>query len=106
MAGTGPATISLPSQHAAGAFADLGDDFRRNRIDLRLRQRLVARLQGDGDGDGFLRRIDAGAFIDVEHRDAGDQFAIHPLGGAYDVAGLHAAVHDEGEIALHRLERR
>ena len=37
------------------------------RVDLRVGHGLVARLHGDRDGDRLLARLDAGAFVDVEH---------------------------------------
>ena len=55
---------------------------------------------------GLLVRIDALAFVDIEHADARDQLPVDVLRGAHDVAGLHVARHDEGEVALDRLERR
>ena len=97
---------SIAAQHAAGALADLGDDLGRQRVDLRLGHGLVARLDRHRDGDRLLAGLDALALVDVEHRDAGDQLAVHRLRGAHDVGGLHRAIDHEGEVARHRLERR
>src|SRR5437016_625780 len=87
------------AQHAAGFLRHLGYDLRGDRLDLLVGQRLVARLQCDGDGDGLLGRIDALAFVDVEHGDIGNQLPVGALRRADDVAGLCAAIDNEGEIA-------
>ena len=67
---------------------------------------LLARLNRDGDRERLLARLDALAFIDVEHRHAGDQLLVDILRRADEIGGLHLAVDDEGEVARHRLERR
>ena len=84
---------------------DLGHDPCGDRIDLLIGQGLFARLDRHRDGDRFLAVVDALAFVDVEHRDIGDQLLVDALRGSHDVAGLDAAIDDEGEIARHRLER-
>src|SRR5262249_60586301 len=93
-------------QRAAGALADLGDDPRRDRLDLLVGHGLLARLQRDRDGDRLPARRDALALVDVEHRHVGDELAVGGLGGAHQVAGPDGAVDHEGKIALDRLERR
>src|SRR5580693_5704825 len=97
---------ALSSQHAAGAPANFGNDLRRDGVDLLICHGLVARCERHGDCDRFLIRIDAWPLVNVEHRDACDQLAVHTLCGAHDVAGAHRAVDDEGEVALERLEWR
>src|SRR6185295_4557411 len=84
IAGTSPAMTAVyagplrsTAQHAAGALGDLGDDLVGERVDLRLGHGLVARLDRHRDGDRFLAGLDALALVHVEHRDAGDQLAIH-----------------------------
>src|SRR5450755_4150295 len=74
------------SQRAAGLFRYLGHDLRRHRIDLLVGQRLLARLDGHGDGDRLLGLVDALAFIDVKHRDIRDQFFVDALRRAHDIA--------------------
>ena len=46
---------------------------------------LLARLERHRDGDRLLAGVDARAFVDVEHGDAGDQLAVDVLRGAHDV---------------------
>src|SRR5207245_7014933 len=66
---------------------------------------FLARLQRHRDGDRFFARLDAGAFVDVENGDGGDQFSIGPLRRPYDVARRHAALDHEREVAFDRLKR-
>ena len=93
------------AQHAAGALGHFGDDLACQRLDLFVGHGLFARLDRDGDRDRFLARLDALAFIDVEHGHAGDQLLVDILRRAHEVGGLHACVDDEREVARHRLER-
>src|SRR2546429_1186132 len=93
------------AQRAAGLLRHVGDDLRRHRVDFLVGHGLFARLDRHRDRDRFLAVVDALAFIDVEYADIGDQLLVDALRGAHDVAGLDAAVDDEGKIARHRLER-
>ena len=83
--GEGLARVS-PPQHRAGLLRHLADDLGRDRLDLRVGQRLLRGLQGHGDGHGLLVRVDAGALVDVEHVDADDELALRPLRRLDDVA--------------------
>jgi len=56
------ASVLYPSASMTNPALYHGD-----RIDLLVRQRLLERLDGHGDGDGFLAVLDALALIDVEH---------------------------------------
>ena len=94
------------AQHAAGLLRHLGHDLRGHRVDLLIGQGLLARLDRHRDRDRLLALVDALAFIDVEHGDIGDQLLVDALRRAHDIAGLDAAIDDEGKVARHRLERR
>src|SRR5262245_49610522 len=96
----------LRSQHPARALADLGHDLAGDRLDLLVGHRLVARLQGNGDGDRLLAGLDPLALVDVEHRHVRDQLAVDALRCAHDIRRLDRAVDHEGEVACDRLERR
>ena len=54
----------------------------------------------------FLARWQAGALVDVEQADLGDELAVDAAGGAQQGLGRQRAVDDKGEIALDRLEHR
>src|SRR4051794_12574169 len=106
--GMRPERLMLAScaQRAAGLLRHFGDDPGRHRIDLLVGQGFFARLDRDRNRDRLLGLVDALAFIDVEHADFRDQLLVDGLRRAQDIAGLDAAVDDEGKVARHRLERR
>src|SRR5215468_3609218 len=93
-------------QHAAGALADLSHDLPRERLDLRVGHGPFARLDRHCDRDRLLAGLDAGALVDVEHGDAGDQLAVDVLRRAHEITRPYGAVDQEREVALDRLERR
>ena len=98
--------VTVPAAPAIIATGPLTSDALAERVDFGVGHGLVARLHGDGDGDRLLVRADAGALVDIEHDDAGDQFLVDAQRSAHDVGGLNAILHHECEIALNRLERR
>src|SRR5262249_35745203 len=92
----------LRSQHATRSLADLGHDLCRQRLDLLVGHRLLARLQRHCDRDRLLAGLDASAFVDVEQRHASDQLAVDVLRRAHEIARFHGAIDHECEIALDR----
>src|SRR5690242_10430606 len=73
-------TMFLLPELAAGRLVDRGDDLGGDRLDLGIRQGLLARLQGDREGDRLLALAEAAAFEHVEDRDLGDQRLVGALG--------------------------
>ena len=57
---------SLRSQHTTGALADFGDDLGGERVDFRVSQGFLARLDRDRNRDRPLAGFDAFALLDVK----------------------------------------
>ena len=97
---------SLSPQNATGAFLHLGGNSGGDSVDPVVGQCGLDRLQGDGDGNGFLASGNMFALVNVENADIRDEILVGARGGADDIAGGHIRLDDEGEIAVDRLERR
>src|ERR1700754_485757 len=76
-------------QAAAGLLGDFSDDLGADRIDFLIGQGLFAGLDRHRNRDRLLAIVDALAFIDVEHGDAGDQLLVDALRPAHDIARAH-----------------
>src|SRR6202789_1100181 len=94
------------AKHSARRLRHGINDLLRNGFNLGFGERPVFRLDAHRDGKRLLALGNALAFIDVERADGFDQCAVCDLCRLHHIVHGDFSVHQEGEIALHRLERR